>query len=193
MTKLAVLLTDRFADWECALLMATARSYYGFDVFTASPDGNPITSAGGLRVTPEMSAQELQESQIDALAVCGGLAWSDDDAAPDITNLLQGFAAQNTVIGAICDANLAMAKAGLLDDKAHTANAPDAFKDIPNYHGAKHYVDQPMAKRDGNIITAAGTAPISFMCEMMIALGKDANELSFYSGLYAKEHMAHQS
>ena len=38
MTRIAIALTPDFADWECALLMAVARSYLGVEILTASPE-----------------------------------------------------------------------------------------------------------------------------------------------------------
>lgn len=48
MPRIIVALQNDFADWEPALLMAAARSYLGCEVLTASPDGKPVVSMGGL-------------------------------------------------------------------------------------------------------------------------------------------------
>ena len=46
MTRIAIALTPHFADWDCALLMAVARSYLDVDVVTASPDRDAVVSMG---------------------------------------------------------------------------------------------------------------------------------------------------
>ena len=56
MPRIAVALQSDFADWEPALLMAAARYYLGCEVLTASPDGQPVVSMGGLKVKEELKA-----------------------------------------------------------------------------------------------------------------------------------------
>ncbi|MCB9992149.1 MAG: DJ-1/PfpI family protein [Hyphomicrobiaceae bacterium] len=187
MTKIAVFLTDRFADWECALLMAAARTYYGMDVLTVSLNGGKVTSAGGLQVTPDLSLDRVAAQKPDAFIMAGGSVWASDDA-PDIGETLKSLAAEKVLIGAICDANLALASTGLLNEVPHTANAPESLSGIGAYQGEKAYVASPAAVRADRFVTAPGTAPISFMREVLVALGRDANELGFYTGLYANEH-----
>lgn len=75
MTRIAIALAQDFADWEPALLAAAARSYLGVEIVHASPDGQPVTSMGGLNVTPETSYAALDPDSIDALVIPGGLSW----------------------------------------------------------------------------------------------------------------------
>ncbi|RYD92982.1 MAG: hypothetical protein EOP61_24470 [Sphingomonadales bacterium] len=53
MTKIVTILTDGFADWETTLLNAVAHGYYKVETHYATPGGKPVTSSGGMRVTPE--------------------------------------------------------------------------------------------------------------------------------------------
>ncbi|MCB1518842.1 MAG: DJ-1/PfpI family protein [Hyphomicrobiaceae bacterium] len=187
MTKIAVFLTDRFADWECALLMAAARTYYGMDVLTVSTNGQKVTSAGGLQIIPDLALDQVSAQKPDAFIMAGGSVWSTDEA-PDMDDALKALAAGKVLIGAICDANLALAATGLINDVPHTANAPEALSGVGDYDGEKNYVASPAAIRADGFVTAPGTAPISFMREVLIALGRDEKELGFYTGLYANEH-----
>lgn len=75
MTRIAIALAQDFADWEPALLAAAARSYLGVEIVHATPDGRPVTSMGGLNVTPETSYDALDPDNIDALVIPGGLSW----------------------------------------------------------------------------------------------------------------------
>ncbi len=50
---IAILLPDRFADWETALLGAVARAFLGVRVRHVTRDGHLVESIAGLRVEPD--------------------------------------------------------------------------------------------------------------------------------------------
>jgi len=191
MTTIVTILTEGYADWETALLNAVARSYYGIETRFATPGGMPVTSAGGLKVTPDLAVEDIEVGTIDALVVNGGEAWSKDDA-PDISQVLIAARDAGKVLGGICDATLALAKAGLLDEVAHTSNSTDNLPKT-GYAGAAHYQDQPNAVVAGRLVTAPGTAPVSFMAGVMQALGLRDDNLDFYIGLHGAEHRSPQA
>lgn len=188
MTTIVTILTEGYADWETALLNAAARQYYGTTTLFASPEGKPVRSAGGLLVTPDFPVEAIEPKEIDALILNGGTIWASPEA-PDLTTLLHAAGSAGVRIAAICDATLALAKAGLLDAIPHTSNGPDTLKPT-GYFGAAHYQDQPLAVASGKIITAPGTAPVSFMSTVMESLGLRNDELDFYLGFHAAEHQA---
>ena len=187
MTKLAIILTDGFADWEVAQLMASGRSYFGFGIVTASPAGAPVTSMGGLRLQPDRAAEGLDAREFDGLAICGGTIWRTK-GAPDLKPLVDAFLQADRVVAAICAGTLALARAGALDTVAHTSNRPDFLEGAPGYGGKAFYRDVPQAVRAGRIVTAAGTAPITFTTEVYHALGKGGEELEDYMALFSAEH-----
>lgn len=90
MARIAIALTPDFADWECALLMAVARSYLGVEVVTASPDGGIVTSMGGFKVTPDISYAALDPADFNALVIPGGLSWEKGEA-PDFNTHVHAF------------------------------------------------------------------------------------------------------
>jgi putative intracellular protease/amidase len=186
MTTIVTILTNGFADWETALLNAGARQYFGINTRFASVGGEPVVSAAGMRVLPDMAVEEIDPTGIDALLINGGTAWSQTDA-PDITKVLQSTREAGKTVGGICDGTLALARAGLLDTVAHTSNSRDNLTPTA-YQGAALYRDQPAAVLDGNVVTAPGTAPVSFMGAVLEALGLRNGELDYYLGLYAAEH-----
>ncbi len=188
MTTIVTILTPGFADWETALLNAGAREYYRLDTRFATPDGEMVTSVGGLRVTPHMAVADIDPLQIDAVLVNGGAIWSTP-AAPDLTDLLRATHAAGKTVGGICDGVMALARAGLLDAARHTANGPESLPPT-GYAGAAHYIGSPRAVLDRRIVTAPGTAPVSFMGAVLESLGLRTGDLDFYLGLYAAEHMA---
>ena len=71
MKTLAVVILDKFADWEPALLAAGLQSIIGgYTVRWASVDREVKTSMGGLRVEPDMTIPEIP-STADAVIVIG--------------------------------------------------------------------------------------------------------------------------
>ncbi len=185
MPAIVLLLTEGYADWECALLSAMARTHLACTLTIATPDGKPVTSMGGLQVLPGASLGSADPATFDALVLSGGTAWSSD-AAPDVTGDIMRFADAGKVVGGICDATKAMAEAGLLDRHAHTSNSA-ATLDVPGYSGGHRYRDQPAAVRDGNIVTAPGNAPLTFAREMLAALGLAGPELDEFLVTFTRE------
>jgi putative intracellular protease/amidase len=189
MKRIVTILTEGYADWEIALLTAAARGFYGVDVIHAGPGGHALLSAGGLRITPDIAIEAVELKTTDALIVCGGGIWQSS-AAPDLTGLLQRANAAGVLVGGICDGTRALAKAGLLDETGHTSNSPENLIDT-GYAGAPFYWDVPYAVAVDGIVTAPGTAPVSFIAEIMAGLGLRDGNLDYYVGLYAAEHQAH--
>lgn len=185
MTTLVTILTDGFADWETALLNAAARSFYKLDTSYASPGGKPVVSAGGMRVTPDLAIEAIDVGALDALIICGGTAWQSP-GAPDLAALVQAASQKGRIVAGICDGTVALARTGLLDGIAHTSNGA-GYLDGTGYKGKAHYRDVPAAVTDGTIITAPGTAPVSFMSAIMTALGKGDDNLAYYVGLHAAQ------
>ena len=186
MTTIITILTEGYADWEIGLLAATARSFYGLEVRHASPGGGPVTSAGGLRITPDLAIEDIDPDSLDALIVCGGSAWRRADA-PALSGLLKRAHAGGAVVGGICDGTRMLARAGLLDEVGHTSNSPETLLET-GYAGRANYWDVPHAVSSERIVTAPGTAPTSFMAEIMEGLGLADLNLDFYLGLLAAEH-----
>lgn len=188
MTTIVTLLTQGYADWETALLNAVARQYYEIDTLFATPGGRPVVSAGGLRVTPDLAIADIDAGAVDALVLNGGTAWTAADA-PELGDLPRAVRAAGGLVAAICDGTLALARAGLLDQVRHTGNGPDALT-ATGYAGAALYQQAPAAVSDGRVVTAPGTAPVSFMAAVMAGLGRQDDNLAFYLGLHAAEHRA---
>lgn len=188
MTKLAVLLAEGFADWECAMLMASGRTYFGFEVVVATPGGTAVTSAGGLKVLPDTALEALTPAGFDALVLCGGGIW-EGESPLDASAQIQAFLAAGKLVGGICAATLALARAGALDAVPHTSNDVRSIA-ATGYAGGQHYRDTPAATLGGRVVTAPGTAPVTFMAEMFRALGYGGDNLDYYLGLLAAEHKA---
>ncbi|BCW90581.1 putative protease YdeA [Alphaproteobacteria bacterium SO-S41] len=168
-TRLAVILIEKFADWEHGFLTSALRDFFGAEVRFYTPGGATVTSEGGMRAAADGAVETLTPDAFDGLAVIGSGVWMKD-GAPDISALVQSADKAGRLLGFICGGTIAAARAGLLDNRPHTSNDADTPKKSSAYHGASHYRDVPHAVRDSNLITAPGFAPRSFAYEMVAAL-----------------------
>lgn len=185
MTTIVTILTDGWADWETTLLNAVAHAFYNAETHFAAPGGRPVTSAGGLTAVPDMRLEDVDPGALDALIVNGGTIWQLPQA-PDLTGLLRAAKARGKVIGAICDGTVAAAKAGILDEVAHTSNGA-GYLDTTGYGGKARYRDVPHAVADGKVVTASATAPVSFAELVLKQLGIGDEQLDYYLGLHAQQ------
>jgi putative intracellular protease/amidase len=186
MKRIVTVLTEGYADWEIGLLTAAARGFYGIEILHAGPGGRPLVSAGGLRVTPDIAIEAIDLKTTDALIIGGGGIWQSGEA-PDLSALLGRANAAGVLVGGICDGTRALAKAGLLDQTGHTSNSAENLIET-GYAGAAFYWDVPYAVAVDGIVTAPGTAPVSFMSEIITGLGLGDGNLAFYTGLHSAEH-----
>lgn len=186
--RLAIVFTEGYADWECGLLMATARHECGAETVILTPGGKDVTSLGGVPATSAGKAEDALPADYDVLVLCGGTIWQSD-GAPDLSAPVGRFIAAGKPVAGICDATLELARLGLLDDRAHTGNFSGQMPEVvAAYRGAAHYRNQPQAVHDRGVITASGAAPVSFAREILGAIGLGSNELFDYLGMYGDEH-----
>ena len=186
MTRAITILTENFADWETALINSTARLYYGFYTQFATPGGLPVTSSGGMLVTPQLALEAISLDELDLLMVCGGSHWQSGKA-PDLGPLLRAARDKGVVLAGICDGTRVLAQAGVLDTVRHTSNSADNLLQT-GYAGAALYQDVPWAVADQRVITAPGTAPVSFTREVLRSLGIDDDNLTAYLTMHGAEH-----
>ncbi|OFJ46304.1 glutamine amidotransferase [Janthinobacterium lividum] len=186
MPRAITILSENFADWETALFNATARQYYGFCTRFATPGGLPVTSSGGMQVTPQLALEAISLDELDLLMVCGGSYWQSGKA-PDLGPLLRAVRDKGVVLAGICDGTRVLAQAGVLDKVRHTSNCADNLQQL-GYAGGAMYQDVPWAVADQRIVTAPGTAPITFTQEVLRALGIADQKLAAYLALHGAEH-----
>lgn len=189
MTKrLAIVLTEGYADWECGLLMATARHDCGAQTVVLTPGGKDVTSLGGVGVKSAGKVEDAAPADFDVLVVCGGTIWQSG-TAPDLSAPVGRFVEAGKPVAAICDATLEFGRLGLLDERAHTGNYPEQLgKLVAGYRGAAHYRNQPQAVHGSAVITASGAAPVTFAREILEAIGLGSPELLDYLAMYGDEH-----
>jgi putative intracellular protease/amidase len=153
---------DGYADWEPSLTIAGLSKFTDFAVKTFSKDGKPVRSMGNVHVTPDVSMEQVFPNDVDLLLLPGGDGW-DEGGNLEIAPLLNAVLDQNRMVAAICGATGFLAEHGYLDEVKHTSNHLEHYlgKVAPHYKGHERYVKQHAVK-DGNLITANGTAIVPF-------------------------------
>jgi putative intracellular protease/amidase len=90
-------------------------------------------------------------------------------------------------VAAICAATLALAYAGLFDDRLHTSNGRDFIgKHVPTYRGQEFY--RPwQSVSDRSVISANGLAPFAFAAEIFRTLvPQRIEEIATYEKFYSR-------
>jgi len=188
MPKVAVILTPGFADWEYALIAGTGVPFYGLDVMFFAPEAGEIRSQGGLNTYVFHQTDEIPAWNPEVTVVIGGFLWATPEA-PDLGDLLRTLHGSGATVAGICGGTLALARAGLLDNTPHTSNDADFLaQNAPGYAGSAHYRDSAAAVSANRIITAPGTAPVSFAAEVFASLGIDPEDIAQFRAMLAAEH-----
>lgn len=168
-----VLVFDGFADWEPAHALAELRRWGHHDVVAVGFQRAAVTSMGGLRVLPDCTVPDVQGEGVRILIVPGGDLWEREDAYPraEFERLLARVIAAGRPIAAICGATVALARAGVLDERRHTSNGPRYLSEsVPAYRGRTRY-EATLAVRDRGVITASGLGAVDFAREIFAELG----------------------
>jgi putative intracellular protease/amidase len=163
MRDIVLYATDTMADWEYGYLTSgiswadeAAPRRYRLRVLSDGPA--EVTTKGQLHVRTHGSVDDLDEAQIALLVLPGADTW--DEGHDQVLELARSLLNRGTPVAAICGATLGLARAGLLDDRAHTSNAPE-FLAGSGYGGAALYREE-RAVDDRGVITAGATAPVDF-------------------------------
>ena len=185
MSRITVVLTDGYSDWEIAPLCGIGRAFYGADIRYTSPKGGPLTSAAGLPIT---STDVFAPPDGGVVVVCGSPAF-EQDPPPDISDRLETSHEAGCTIAGICGGTIALAQAGLLNSVPHTSNERGYLERyVPDYLGSRHYLDQAQAVRADAIITAPAHAPASFAAEVLKAADLDPVKADQLGDMLTLEH-----
>lgn len=168
-----VLVFDGFADWGSALALSELRRRADVAVVSVGFDDWPVTSDAGLRVLPDRELWELASDDVRLLLLPGGAGWEEERyPRAELDALLAHLADDGVPIAAIGEATLALARAGLLAGRAHTAEMREFLTwHVPGYAGVGRWVDAPVV-HDGGIITAPASAPSAFARAVVDAVGE---------------------
>lgn len=186
--KVCLFVFDTLADWEYGHAVAGInnpqfqKNASRYQVVTVGATTDPIISAGGVRITPDESIEQVVPANGAMLILPGGASW-DEGENGEAAELAAQFLSHKIPVAAICGATAGLAKAGLLDKAKHTSNSLD-YLAATGYKGAKHYMEAP-AVRDGNLITASAMSPVDFAKEIFSCLDVyDDDVLEAWYGMF---------
>jgi len=137
-------------------------------------------------VVPDLSLIDFEPETASILILPGGESWMAVEH-PEITAVVRAMESAHRPIAGICAATLALARAGMLDNRLHTSNGAGFIeKFVPGYAGTSSYRPVP-AITDRAVITASGLAPITFAAEIFRALAPErSDDIATYESLYAR-------
>ncbi|MFG3495746.1 DJ-1/PfpI family protein [Streptomyces sp. NPDC047928] len=159
---------DTFADWETGHATAwLARG--GYEIRTVGPTTAPVTTTGGLRITPDLALADLRPEDSALLILTGADLWDESDDLAPFAAAARTFLDAGVPVAAICGATAGLAREGLLDDRDHTS-AASFYLAATGYQGGDRYRDTD-AVTDGDLITAGPTEPVAFAREVLARLG----------------------
>ena len=159
---------DTYADWETGHATAyLARA--GYEIRTAGPSREPVSSIGGLRVQPACALDDVRPSESSLLILPGADLWDTSDDLAPFARKAREFLDAGVPVAAICGATAGLAREGLLDDREHTS-AVSFYLAATGYGGGERYVDAD-AVTDRGLITAGPTEPVAFAREIFRLLG----------------------
>src|SRR5947208_2506991 len=98
-----LLIQDAYADWEPASALAELRRTFGFQVRTIGLNMQPVTSMGGLQITPDLPLSEFAPEDAAVLILPGGDSWMTGEL-PDVSQSARAMIAQGRPVAAICGA-----------------------------------------------------------------------------------------
>lgn len=177
MFTIYVYVLNTMADWELGYVTAELNSGRFFkkdaepvSLKTVSYSRDPVKTMGGLTVVPDCLLDEIVVSEKSVLLLPGADTWSDPRHSAIIEKAGE-LLTSGAAVGAICGATVALANAGLLDQRSHTSNGPGFLEMFaPGYRGQSFYIDQPSVA-DNNLITAGSTGGLLWAKLIIAHLG----------------------
>lgn len=169
MTKrIAVYATDTMADWEYAYLttlVARARQVKpeSCELRFVGDGKADVRTLGEMPVEPDEDLQNLETNDLSLLVIPGGDTYETGHDA--LVETVRECEANGTPVAAICGGTLVLARAGVLDHRQHTSNAPE-FLAATGYEGGDLYRHDPVVS-DAGVITASGLYPVQFTAAVL--------------------------
>jgi putative intracellular protease/amidase len=182
---------NTLADWEISHLIAEINSGRFLKknieppkIIKVGNDLTPIITMGGLEITPDIDVHNINLENGDLIILPGGNTWQNEENQ-EIINIIQKNLGMDVTVAAICGATVALAEAGILDNKKHTSNGNGFLQMMcKKYNGEKFYEDK-LVVVDNNLITATGFAPLEFTYEVIKKIDiMNSNTLEAWYNLY---------
>jgi putative intracellular protease/amidase len=189
--KIYLYVLNTLADWEISHLTAEInsgrflkRNIETPKIIKVGNDLTPITTMGGLEITPDIDVHNITLENGDVIVLPGGNTWQNEENR-EIINIIHEKLDMDITVAAICGATSALAEAGILDNRKHTSNGK-GFLEImcKNYKGKDFYEDK-LVVIDNNLITATGFAPLEFTYEVIKKINlMESNTLEAWFNLF---------
>src|SRR5215210_1999357 len=162
--KIVVLVADGFEDLEYWVTVMRLREE-GAEVISAGPSLEPVHGKNYLEARADVTADEVDPSELDGLVIPGG--WAPDKLRryPAVTNLVKEVHERGRAIGIICHGGLVAISAGIVDGVSATGSL--GIKDDLVNAGAS-WVDKP-AFRENNLVWGRVVPDIPAFCRELVA------------------------
>ena len=164
---------NTWADWEAGYALAHLGSGdwqadgLRYRIVLVGASSAAIHTKAGITLTPDMVLSDLRPDDSAMLILPGADTWLTDENTAFL-DMARDFLGAGVPVAAICGATVGLARCGILNDRAHTSNAPQLLE-CDAYAGADKYRDEG-AVTDGDLITASGLAPVEFAREIFLRL-----------------------
>lgn len=164
MKKIYMYLLDTMADFEHGyflqgLTLQKMLLKQEYELCTVATSREPIHTAGGMTLIPDITLDELDENQAAALLLIGAYTWCDTEQVA-ILEVAKSLIERGVLVAAICGATLGLANVGILDTRYHTSNALFFLTGMSlNYNGEQYYEDA-VAVADNNLVTASAAGSL---------------------------------
>ncbi|MEU6707769.1 GlxA family transcriptional regulator [Streptomyces wuyuanensis] len=153
---------------------AAANEYGGdYRITTASVDGEPVTTTGGLRLVPDLALSEV-DMPVDTLMIPGRPDWWAAVSDAPLVECITRLAAASGTVAGVCAGAFPLAATGLLDGR-RAATHWRLAADLAARYPCVDVDTDAIFVRDGRFITSAGiTAGIDLTLSLVEAdLGAD--------------------
>jgi protease I len=163
--RIAYLIEDGFEDLEFWVPLMRLREEGAQVTVIGTGSASSYRGKHCLEAQPDISADQANPQDFDAVVVPGG--WAPDKLRryPDILRLVRGIHEQGKIVGAICHAGLVLISAGIVSGRRATGSK--GIKDDLINAGAE-WVDEP-AFRDGQIVWGRVVEDIPAFCRQLVA------------------------
>ncbi|MFI1838203.1 GlxA family transcriptional regulator [Streptomyces olivaceoviridis] len=143
-----------------ALLRRETGQETGYEVVLAAAAMEPVTTAAGVRVLPDLTFAEVSGRAIDTLLVPGSVEVDEERrvralADPAVVAQVRTLASRSRRVASVCVGAHLLAAAGLLDGRRATTHWSTAGQ-LAAEHPAVEVDADPIFIRDGGVWTGAG-------------------------------------
>ena len=182
METIHVAIYDTWADWEAGFALAHLASGdwqpegRKYRIVTVAESLEPVRTKGGMTLGPDINSNALDPGESAMLILPGADSWLAGENGA-FGELAERFLEADVPVAAICGATVGLAARGLLNNRAHTSNAPQVLEAVAAYTGHAKY-QQDLVTMDEGLITASGIAPVEFARAIFDHLGFFTKETS---------------